>query len=99
MDRKLLECKPDPKPAPKLVANDNRIDESQPLVERNVSEKKEAKEYPSDVTYSRVQKLRNTRNAYIITVVSYDLNSQALISHMSALGCLNRYKSSLTHLI
>lgn len=69
LDRKLLECKPDPKPAPKLVANDNRIDESQPLVEKNVMEKKEVTEYPSDVTYSRVQKLRNTRNAYIITVL------------------------------
>ena len=63
MDRKLTECKKNP--VKRIVVNDSRIDESQPLVSKTISN-----DDSDGVTYERVQKLRNTRNAYCVTVVS-----------------------------
>jgi len=65
LDRKLTECKKNPKK--QLVADDSRLDtELDPLFKKVA----ETNEDDSGNTYERVQKLRNTRDAYIITVVS-----------------------------
>ena len=69
LDRKLTECKKNPKK--QLVADDSRLDtELDPLFKKVA----ETNEDDSENTYERVQKLRNTRDAYIITVVSKDPN-------------------------
>ena len=63
MDRKLDDCKPNPKP--QLVAS-NRTET--PLLAKDSEGSKSIDD--DGRTYERVQKLRNTRDAYIITVVS-----------------------------
>ena len=62
LDRRLDDCKPNPEP--QLHVRSNQDDENLPLTSKS-------KEIDTDDsrTYSRVQKLRNTRDAYIITVI------------------------------
>ena len=66
LDRQLDNVRPDP-PKANLRVTNRDDDENVPLTDQtkdNETDEHEGK------TYGRVQKLRNTRDAYIITVVS-----------------------------
>lgn len=65
LDRRLDNCKPDPKPKLKVTSQD---DEVMPLTATDEKGNKTDNDENDERTYGRVQKLRNTRDAYIITV-------------------------------
>ena len=68
MDRQLDNVRPDP-PKGALKVTNRDDDENVPLTTRDTDEIDEHE----GKTYGRVQKLRNTRDAYIITVVSFQV--------------------------
>ena len=65
LDRQLDNVRPDP-PKGALKVTNRDDDENVPLTNKTAVESDEH----DGKTYGRVQKLRNTRDAYIITVVS-----------------------------
>ena len=68
LDRKLDNVRPDP-PKANLRVTNRDDDENVPLTDKNNNETVNGDKVDEGITYGRVQKLRNTRDAYIITVV------------------------------
>jgi len=67
LDRKLDNVRPDP-PKANLRVTNRDDDENVPLTDKNNNETVNGDKVDEGITYGRVQKLRNTRDAYIITV-------------------------------
>ena len=68
MDRKLIESKKNPNKS--LIATENSRSDGEALLKPNGKSDGKNNERDDGVTYERVQKLRNTRDAYIVTCVS-----------------------------
>jgi len=74
LDKKLTNCKPNPQVQLSVTNREEEL---------LISEKNKKEENNSNgITYERVQKLRNTRDAYFITTVYFTTWSAKLISHL-----------------
>ena len=81
LDRQLDNVRPDP-PKANLRVTNRDDDENVPLTEH--TKENETDEHEGK-TYGRVQKLRNTRDAYIITVVSFGFQNLYCWSKLAAI--------------